>query len=168
MNRKLNVLFVCTGNTCRSVLAKAFLEEMWETVSKEDKQVEVLSAGVSTIKGLRASEEALLVLRSYGIDFSGHRSNKITPDLVGQAQYIFTMTHGQKDYLLKHYPEAEEKVWLLKEYADGSSAEISDPFEEGLTAYRKAAVEIREALDKIVKRWDPIAGNDEKEQEKKE
>ena len=64
------------------------------------------------------------------------------------------MTHGQKDYLLHHFPEAEEKLWLLKEYAEGSSKEISDPYGEGQAAYRRIADEIREALAKIVARWD--------------
>ncbi|NMB34997.1 MAG: low molecular weight protein arginine phosphatase [Firmicutes bacterium] len=154
MGRTLNVLFVCTGNTCRSVLAQAFLEEMGREFVEKGRPVEVSSAGVSTIDGLLASEDALSVLQGYGIDFSKHRSSRVTPELVQQAHYIFAMTHGQKDYLLHHFPEAEEKLWLLNEYAEGSSKEISDPYGEGQAAYRRIADEIREALAKIVARWD--------------
>lgn len=168
MGRTLNVLFVCTGNTCRSVLAQAFLERIWEEVSGENRQVNVFSAGVAPAEGLGASEEALAVLRSYGIDFCGHRSSRVTPELVQQAHYIFTMTRGQRDYLLNCFPEVKEKVWLLKEYAGDSSEEISDPFGGGLAAYRQAAAEIREALKKIVTRWSASPEKEEKGREKTE
>lgn len=158
MGGTVNVLFVCTGNTCRSVLAQAFLKEIGETLAGENRFIEAFSAGVSTIKGLKASDEALDVLHNYGIDFRGHRSSRVTPELVQQAHYIFTMTHGQKDLLLKNFPAAEGKVWLLKEYADGNSAEISDPFGEGQAAYRQAAAEIREAINRIVTRWGTSRG----------
>ena len=162
MGRKVNVLFVCTGNTCRSVLAKAFLEGIVQNVSGKNIQVNVFSAGVAAVDGLTASREALQVLQGYGIDFREHRSSRITPELVEKAHYIFTMTYSQKDYLLKSYPGTQGKIWLLSEYAGGHGRDVSDPFGRGIDAYRQAAAEIREALHAIIALWDSLEWKGEK------
>lgn len=162
MSRPLNILFVCTGNTCRSVLAQAFMKKIMEQVSGKNTEVNVFSAGVAAVAGLAASEEALKVLHTHGIDCSEHRSSPVTPELVKKAHYIFTMTPGQKQYLLDSYPGARGKVWLLKEYAGGGEAAVSDPFGRGIAAYRQAAAEIGEALQKIVIKWGRLREKEEK------
>lgn len=160
MGRSLNVLFVCTGNTCRSVLAQALLKKTLEEIPGI--QANVLSAGVAAVRGLAASEEALKVLHSYGVDFSEHRSSPLTPELVEQAHYIFAMTHSQKNYLLDSYPEAKEKIWLLKEYAGGGEGAVSDPFGRGMAAYCQAAAEIEKALQEIAAKWGSLREKEEK------
>jgi protein-tyrosine-phosphatase len=162
MDHPLNILFVCTGNTCRSVLAHAFMKKILEEASGKNIQVNVFSAGVAAAAGLVASGEALKVLSNHGIDFSEHRSSPVTPELVEQAHYIFTMTPDQKNHLLDSYPGAGEKIWLLKEYAGGREETVSDPFGRGIAAYRQAAAEIGEALQEIVAKWERLRGKKEK------
>lgn len=151
MDKKLVFLFVCSGNTCRSVMAQGFFLKRWEESGKQEARVEVCSAGMETVNGLRATKEALDVLRDEGVELAHHRSRKINDLLVQKADYIFTMTRRQKEVLLEHFPAARGKVWMLSEFADpGNQKEISDPFGRGLQQYRLTAEEIKEAIRELV------------------
>ncbi|SFS34657.1 low molecular weight protein arginine phosphatase [Marininema halotolerans] len=113
------VLFVCTGNTCRSPMAAAMFEKMAEEAGYD---VNVRSAGVSAFPGGTASEHAIKVLRGRGIDGTLHRSSPLTREWVEWADHIFTMTRDHRRMVVYTFPEAADKADTLKGYVQGSTS----------------------------------------------
>ncbi|MBA4495947.1 low molecular weight protein arginine phosphatase [Paenactinomyces guangxiensis] len=109
----MRVLFVCTGNTCRSPMAEAILKKI---AGDKQLEVEVRSAGVSAVNGSPASGNATRVLKEKGIDHS-HRSQIVETELVNWADLILTMTRNHKILIISDFPECADKVFTLKEYA---------------------------------------------------
>ena len=107
------ILFVCTGNTCRSPMAEAMLHRM---ALARGMTLAVRSAGISTIDGLPASGHAVDVLRQRHIEYKGS-SRALTAEAVGWADLILTMTSDHKRRLLQWYPDAVDKTSTLKEFA---------------------------------------------------
>ncbi|CAM4474079.1 protein-tyrosine phosphatase [Paenibacillus endophyticus] len=116
------ILFVCTGNTCRSPMAEAMLRRM---AALRGITVAVRSAGISTIDGLPVSAHAVETLRQRDID---HKSTSLalTGEAVGWADIILTMTSNHKRGLLQWYPEAVDKTYTLKEYANRDAQVLAD------------------------------------------
>src|SRR5512140_2776363 len=106
------ILFVCTGNVCRSPMA----EGLFRQITHGRPEYKVMSAGVGAVEGLPPSEFAVRALRELGIDISKQRSRMLTADLVNQADYIFGMTHSHVDAIIMLYPQAAEKTFLLREF----------------------------------------------------
>lgn len=134
------VLFVCTGNTCRSSMAEGICSDLLLKQGVEG--VNVSSAGIYALPGSPASPEAIKALSDWGIDLSGHRARLLTPELIAEADLVLTMTSGQKAAVLEMAPEAKEKVFTLTEYA-GFGGDIPDPIGKPLFFYRQYAEEIR-------------------------
>jgi len=152
MERKQTFLFVCSGNTCRSVMAEGLFPKIWAEFGQKG-SFKVSSAGAETIDGLPATEEALIVLSEEGATLSGHRSRQVTEDILAEADYIFTMTQRQKEILQQSFPAAAAKVSMLTEYAfPGQEADISDPYGQGVKRYRETAKEIKAAMRRVVEK----------------
>lgn len=145
----MNILFVCTGNTCRSPMAQALLKDMAE---KKDLDLVVKSAGVFAFDGQRVSKEALQVLKEEGIDISNHRANMIHRDLLEESDLILTMAKSHKETLLSKYSFLKGKVFTLKEYAYGVEEDVLDPFGQGIDIYRHTKEEIKRALEEIIEK----------------
>ncbi|AGB42347.1 protein-tyrosine-phosphatase [Halobacteroides halobius DSM 5150] len=109
------ILFVCTGNTCRSSMAEALCNNLLEKKGKND--YEVLSAGISARRGGTAARQAVEVLSQAGIDLTDHETTPVTKELVTKVDLILTMTRRHKLSLLDSYPQVKEKIYTLKEYA---------------------------------------------------
>ncbi|MGD6794077.1 low molecular weight protein arginine phosphatase [Metabacillus indicus] len=140
-----NILFVCTGNTCRSPMAEALLNHM-----KEDRQLSVKSAGVFASDGSDASHFAKQALDEKGIACS-HQSSLLNGEHIKWATYILTMTESHKELIFERYPQAIEKTFTLSEFTAEDELErrdVMDPFGGPLDVYRMT----REELEKLIGR----------------
>ncbi|MBO8126099.1 MAG: low molecular weight protein arginine phosphatase [Firmicutes bacterium] len=144
-----SVLFVCTGNTCRSSMAEALLRNILKDKGLDSK-VQVSSAGVSALPSMPASPEAVEVLaKGWQLDISSHKATQLTDELVSGADLILTMSKSHQDYILQVVPEAKEKVFLLSEFA-GQNGDVSDPIGRGREEYQRVAEEIEGYLQKAL------------------
>lgn len=154
------ILFVCTGNTCRSPMAEGFLKA---ELSKDEKLAEnftATSAGLAAFDGEPASSHSIDVLRNeWGIDISSHRAANITAQDIKDAHLVLTMTRGHKEAILSKFPEADGKVFTLKEYVSSPGAgsgtglsrefDITDPYGSPYSVYKLCAAEIKEAVNRL-------------------
>ena len=134
------VLFVCTGNTCRSPLAEGLMR-----AAVED-EVKVVSAGVSAWPGAAMSPESAELLRERGASMSGFRSRAVSMDLVREATVVVCMTSGHLSILREDYPEEAEKFHLAGDFSGEPGADVPDPIGMGPGAY----AEVAESLDAMV------------------
>src|SRR5467141_1180910 len=137
-----HVLFVCTGNICRSPLASSLLER---ALKERGLDLTVSSAGTGAWDGAPASEGAYLVGLERGLDLSGHRARLLTRELVEEAGLILTRARHHRARVDEL--GGEGRVFVLGEYGgrEGDEAEVSDPFGGNLEVYRDTCVEL-EAL----------------------
>ncbi|MEC0242734.1 low molecular weight protein arginine phosphatase [Paenibacillus dokdonensis] len=117
-----HILFVCTGNTCRSPMAEAFLRKM---AKDRGIGVEVRSAGVAAMDGVSMSRHAEAVLRDHDIE-DRLMSKSLKLDAVNWSDLILTLTQGHKQHVIRSFPQAADKVYTLKEYAENDEAVLND------------------------------------------
>ena len=148
----INVLFVCTGNTCRSPMATGLFRKYFRakklgcTVDQLDKiGYKVTSAGTMAAAGWPASPEAIEVCKAKGADISGHRSMALSARLIRQSDVIYVMCRHHRDYVLGLCPEAADKCFLL-----AYSTEIPDPIGGSEKDYYYSAELIEKALEKRI------------------
>lgn len=145
------ILFVCTGNSCRSPMAEGLLGKMLKEKGVRD--IEVFSVGTHPIPGASPTQEAINVLRrEEKVDISKHRGAEITYDLISQVDLIFVMEKSHKEKMLAMRPEAKGKIFLLREFAGNGAGEknldITDPIGQPISVYKKCLLEIKDALEK--------------------
>jgi len=146
----MNILFVCSGNTCRSPMAEALLrkavaDQGWEGVV-------VGSAGTGALEGAPASEGTYLVMLEAGLDLSRHRARQLTPQLIRDADLILAMSRS-------HLARVEGmggqgKTHLLTRYAGNADGplEVSDPFGASVEVYRETLQQVNDLVAGVVRR----------------
>jgi tRNA threonylcarbamoyl adenosine modification protein (Sua5/YciO/YrdC/YwlC family) len=148
--KKKIVLFVCTGNSCRSVMAQWLLAKKLKELGRSD--VDVLSAGIM-MGGLSATEATRKLLAQEGIDVSAHRSQRITRDLIRKSDIILAMERRHEEGVLEIAPQAKNRVFLLKEFAKikDNDLNIADPISKSEDFYARIFGLIKDAVDTVVK-----------------
>lgn len=138
-----NILFVCTGNTCRSPMAQGICEK----IAKDNNlNINVKSAGISTFSGLPVSENAIAVCKEIGVDISDLRTTFIGDINLDDFDRIFVMTNSHKIQLLSAGVDSK-KVSVLAEDTGG----ISDPYGGDLNIYRKCRDQIYKGIENSIK-----------------
>ncbi len=140
------ILFVCTGNICRSPMAEGLFRH---AIRGRGEEYRVLSAGVGAVDGQPPSAHAVRALKELNIDISRQRSRMLTAELVNHADYIFGMTHGHVDAVTLLYPQASEKTFLLREFdetLDIYEKDISDPIGGSYDIYTACRDQIEQGI----------------------
>src|SRR6187455_3224940 len=138
------ILFVCTGNVCRSPMAEGLFRH-----ATKGREFRVISAGVGAIDGQPPSAHAVRALRELQIDIGRQRSRMLTGELVHQADYIFGMTHGHVDAITLLYPQAADKTFVLREFddtLDSFEKDIADPIGGSYEVYLNVRDQIEQGI----------------------
>jgi RpiB/LacA/LacB family sugar-phosphate isomerase len=144
------VLFVCTGNVCRSPMAEGIFRQAVENRGS----YRVLSAGLGAAEGQPPSPFAVQAVKELGIDISGVRSRMLTPELVEEADYILGMTHSHVETVMLLHPSGAEKTFLLREFdetLDLFEKDISDPIGGSYEVYLNCRDQIEQGIVSLLR-----------------
>ncbi|MCK9443989.1 MAG: low molecular weight protein arginine phosphatase [Tissierellaceae bacterium] len=144
----MNILFVCTGNTCRSPMAEGILKSI---VHKEKLDIVVKSAGINTFNGGKASKNSIKAMENIGLDISGHKSRQIDETLIKEADLILTMGSSHRDSLLSFYPDSQGKTFTLINLAYGVEKDVADPYGQSLYVYEHTRDAIQQAILQLLR-----------------
>ncbi len=144
------VLFVCTGNTCRSPMAKGLLKKMWP--QSQIDEIKIDSAGTGALPGSPSSSLTQKVMKEKGVDISYYESKPLNQKMVEEADLILVMEKMHKNRVLELSSLAEGKVFLLKKFALGVEEEILDPMGGSEESYRECAREIEKSIEGVMEK----------------
>lgn len=158
------ILFVCTGNTCRSSMAEYLFRHLVKErgfATERGHDLIIRSAGVFAIEKDPAADQAIEVLKKRGLmAIADHQATPVNEDLILDADLILTMTKSHKAHLLNLYPEAKSKIFTLKEFTITKEEQddlefdldIKDPFGQSVEAYQITATEIETYLQRLLEK----------------
>lgn len=143
------ILFVCTGNSCRSPMAVGFLKEML----KGKGEIRIDSCGTISSSFGGPTPQTIKIMKEYGIDVSSHQTKSLSKDLIDEADLVLVMERKHRERVQELNPEAKNKTFLLKEFApDKENLEIGDPIGLSDEVYKEVAEEIKGTLEKALPR----------------
>ena len=155
----MNIMFICTGNICRSAMAKALCEKKVKDLNKKD--INIFSCGTYAENGDMPTLNGVEAMDEYDVNLRTHKATNISNSDIEKMDLILCMTNSHKTAVLDMYPELKEKTSTLKEYVKkideenikklGDSIDIKDPWGYDLETYRFCASEIDMCLDLLLK-----------------
>ena len=148
------ILVVCKGNICRSPLAEAYLKFQLE---KHELPIIVQSAGLETSFGKPAHPFAQVVGTQGGLLLSDHTTQPLHKEQVERADMILVMEWGQRNRIIKLYPQSKQKVFLLRQFYDQSVREVADPYSGTLEDFQTCFTMIKQACDMLVTQMLPAS-----------
>ncbi|HHX70896.1 MAG: low molecular weight protein arginine phosphatase [Miniphocaeibacter sp.] len=141
----MNILFICTGNTCRSPMAEYIFNDM----SKKSGLTHIAKSSGIAASGDYASKNAILSMSDIGIDITGHISSQVSKEKIDWADIVLVMGNSHLDILKQYFPN-EEKIFLLKEFVDDEKGEITDPYGYDKSFYDITRDEIYSLIKKLL------------------
>jgi len=148
----MKIMFVCTGNICRSAMADWLLKERL----KENKQdIQVYSCGIQAYTGESATNYSIQTLKKHGIDGKKHRATNVKDSCIKECDLILCATINHKMALIRMYPEKQDKIYTMKEYAfpeEKEDLDIADPWGYDLQTYENCFIQIEKCVTEIIER----------------
>ena len=156
------ILFVCTGNSCRSVIAKGLLKKIIsERRDLTSQNIKIISAGTSTISGRGTTREAIEIMSREGIDISQHIAQSLTDEMITEADLILVMESFHKDVIIRRIPQTKNKVYLITEFCRPQGEEelvnpdVPDPIGRPIEVYEESFKIIKEATERMANKFWP-------------
>ena len=143
------ILFVCTGNICRSPMAEALLR----AALPKGAGWHVTSAGTNTVDDFGASAHAVSVMAEKGVDLTPHRSQSLSRELVSRSDIIVTMTEGHTRQVGERFPDSRDRIHLMRSFDPDAppQSDVCDPFGGTLEDYRNCLAHLRKAIPGLLK-----------------
>lgn len=149
-----SILFVCTGNSCRSVMAEGILKKRLRELGKDD--IHVYSAGTKATDWFPPMAETTQVMKESGVEIDDFRSKKLTDSMIRNADLILTMERAHKEDIIERVPEAAHKTYVLREFGYSGKTypegiDIPDPIGRPIKDYKRCLAILEKEIERIVK-----------------
>lgn len=148
----MKIMFICTGNICRSAMADVMLKSKIKNTNLEN-ELEVYSAGTHADTGAHATYTAIEAMEELGIDLKSHQATNVMDSDIQDMDLILCATSKHKRLILSVFPKLQDKTYTIKEFAEydvESGLDISDPWGYDLSVYRSCASLLENCIDNII------------------